>query len=67
MWRFTRSRVESEVTSSPLSRILPRLARSTPAMAFSVVVLPAPFEPMMQVTLPAATASEMPQMTCVAP
>jgi hypothetical protein len=32
-------------------------------MVFRVVVFPAPFEPMMQVTLPLATEKEIPHKT----
>src|SRR5579859_6197853 len=67
MWRFTRSSDGNAVMSSPAKRIRPLRTGNVPAMAFSVVVFPAPFAPIIQVTPPLATDRETPQSTCATP
>ena len=51
----------------PFSLMLPDRARSSPEMVRSVVVLPAPFEPISVTISPSSTLSETPRRACTAP
>ena len=57
----------SPVTSLPSSRILPPRGRTRPAMAASVLLLPAPFGPMSVTMAPAGTQSDTPRTACTWP
>src|SRR5262245_29141202 len=57
----------SPVSSMPSSRIEPERTGTSPMIALSVVVLPAPLRPSMQSTSPAATDSERSRSTCTSP
>lgn len=50
--RLARLCTGKAVTSSPLMRIFPESSISAPEMAFSMLLLPAPFEPMTMAKLP---------------
>ena len=56
-WKTRASRIARlwtgiSVTSSPLMRILPESSASAPEMAFSMLLLPAPLEPMTTANSP---------------
>jgi len=57
----------SAVMSSPAKRMRPAAARTSPEMVRRSVVLPAPFEPTMQVISPAGTAKLMSHSTRTSP
>ncbi len=52
---------------APSSRISPDFGRTRPATAFSVVDLPAPFEPMRVTILPSSTVRSMPLTASMPP
>jgi hypothetical protein len=62
-----RSDAVASVTSAPLSRTRPSVGRSSPAMIRSVVDLPQPDGPRIEVNEPSGTASETSCSTGVAP
>ncbi len=51
----------------PLNRIVPLFGGSRPLSVRSVVVLPAPFEPISVTTCPASTVNEMPLTAWILP
>src|SRR5260370_11722732 len=67
MRRVTRPCGGIFVMSSPRSDTRPLLIGNTPASVFRVVVFPAPFGPIMQVTWPWRAEKEIPQRTCTSP
>src|ERR1700682_110982 len=67
MRRVTRPWGGSFVMSSPRSNTRPLLIGNTPASVCRVVVFPAPFGPIMQVTWPWRAEKEIPQRTCTSP
>ena len=57
----------ASVTISPLMLIVPRSARSNPAMQRSVVVLPQPLGPSSEMNWPGATVNDTSSTAVTAP
>src|SRR5258707_14951849 len=65
--RLTMVSTAVRLISFPSSRISPDDAGTSPQIADSVVVLPAPLAPIRQTQAPVGTDSEMPSSTSTAP
>ena len=63
----TKSAGAACVIAWPSIMMSPARAGSSPEMQRISVVLPAPFDPMMQTSSPAPTASDTSQSTCTSP
>jgi hypothetical protein len=58
---------DSRSIAAPFMRIVPALGRTSPEIARSIVVLPAPFAPSSVTTSPALTSRLTPRNAVIAP